>query len=301
MTDRMHIGHRALCLLLALLIFASLLPLGAQAAEIPIPTGDDDTVDVLVIGNSFTTGWPDELCGMLEAAGFKANVYTASHGGTVLQQHWDWLQSDEAAYHLHCYGLSDKVADKRRVTLEECLAEKEWDVISIQEAFMAPAERGFREAAYVKSTCALAADMLAYLKTRCPQATLLWHQTWTPEVGYIRKTRAVRTKGAQKRVYRVICKVGDKVVQENDAYLVPTGTAFQIARASGSGNLTRDGLHDSAENGGQYLNACVWFECLTGQSCVGNTWRPTGYTLTEERIADLQNWAHKAVEKYAAR
>ncbi|MBQ7566388.1 MAG: DUF4886 domain-containing protein [Oscillospiraceae bacterium] len=224
---------------------------------------------------------------MLDAAGVKANIYTASHGGTVLQQHWDWLQSGEAAYHLQCYGLSDKVAGKHHVTLAECLAEKKWDVISIQEAFMAPAAPDFHEKAYVKSTCALAADMLAYLKTRCPQATLLWHQTWTPEVGYRNKEVSVRTRGKQKRVFRVIRRVGDKVVEENGAYLVPTGTAFQLARAGASGDLTRDRLHDGAENGGQYLNACVWFECLTGQSCVGSTWRPTRYSLTEERIADL--------------
>jgi hypothetical protein len=38
----------------------------------------------------------------------------------------------------------------------------------------------------------------------------------------------------------------------------------------------------------------VWYEVLTGNSCIGNTWRPN-YELSEERIAALQQAAHEAV------
>ncbi|MBR7165066.1 MAG: hypothetical protein IKD18_02195, partial [Clostridia bacterium] len=51
------------------------------------------------------------------------------------------------------------------------------------------------------------------------------------------------------------------------------------------------------------LNACTWFESLTGMSCLDNTYRPkyknedTGVieTIAEERIKLLQNAAHEAV------
>ena len=60
-----------------------------------------------------------------------------------------------------------------------------------------------------------------------------------------------------------------------------------------------DYQHDGDLGGGQYLNACVWYEVLTRKSCVGNTWRPTtdlcGYTLDEDMIVALQNAAHKVV------
>ena len=52
--------------------------------------------------------------------------------------------------------------------------------------------------------------------------------------------------------------------------------------------------HDGDIGGGQYLNACVWFEILTGESCLGNTFRPS-YELSEEKIAILQAAAHQAV------
>ena len=60
-----------------------------------------------------------------------------------------------------------------------------------------------------------------------------------------------------------------------------------------------DTSHDGDIGGGQYLNACVWFETLTGQSCVGNAFRPD-YELSEEMITMLQNAAHIAVETMRA-
>jgi len=60
-------------------------------------------------------------------------------------------------------------------------------------------------------------------------------------------------------------------------------------------NGAGDHYHDGDIGGAQYLNACVWFEVLTGQSCIGNTWRPD-YHLSEEKIALFQQGAHQAVE-----
>ena len=78
-----------------------------------------------------------------------------------------------------------------------------------------------------------------------------------------------------------------------------------------------DGYHDGDIGGGQLLNACVWFEIITGKSVVGNSYIPeyatsstladsllnqvnvvktdTGYALTPEFVAQIQAAAHKAV------
>ena len=55
-----------------------------------------------------------------------------------------------------------------------------------------------------------------------------------------------------------------------------------------------DYKHDGDIGGGMYVNACVWYEVLMGESCVGNKWRPD-YDLSEEKIAALQEAAHAAV------
>ena len=92
---------------------------------------------------------------------------------------------------------------------------------------------------------------------------------------------------------------------------VPSGEAWKIARQSSVvdilchrlavNNGEGDYYHDGDIGGGQYLNACVWFETLSGQSCIGNTYRPVytyagqEYTLSEDMIAILQQAAHEAV------
>jgi len=65
-------------------------------------------------------------------------------------------------------------------------------------------------------------------------------------------------------------------------------------------NLTKDLYHDGETGGGQYLNACVWFEVLTKKSCLDNSFRPS-YELSEEKVAALKQAAHEAVAiKYGA-
>ena len=86
---------------------------------------------------------------------------------------------------------------------------------------------------------------------------------------------------------------------------MPSGDAWEIARKSeivgttlcqrlAINNGEGDYYHDGDIGGGQYLNACVWYEVLMGESCIGNTWRPP-YELSEEKIAILQAAAHEAV------
>jgi hypothetical protein len=75
------------------------------------------------------------------------------------------------------------------------------------------------------------------------------------------------------------------------------------ARLGKGDNHEGDYYHDGDIGGGQFLTACVWFETVTGQSCIGNTFRPVykhagqEYTLSEEMITVLQNAAHQAVEE----
>ena len=79
--------------------------------------------------------------------------------------------------------------------------------------------------------------------------------------------------------------------------VVPSGEAWEKARANeliGDTLCMADNHHEGEEGGGQYLNACVWFEMLTGRSILGNTYRPS-YDLAEEKIPVLQEAAHEAV------
>ena len=105
------------------------------------------------------------------------------------------------------------------------------------------------------------------------------------------------------------------VCEEFDLLRINTGDAWQIVRGEygydklcarlGTGsNHEGDYYHDGDIGGGQYLNACVWFEIITGQSCVGIPYEPTwSYNGKEYGLKSgitylqLQEAAHKAVQQ----
>ena len=61
--------------------------------------------------------------------------------------------------------------------------------------------------------------------------------------------------------------------------------------ADGKVSLVIDGHH--ANNAGEYLGGCVWFEILFGESVVGNAFVTPGLDKAHARF--LQETAHKAV------
>ena len=142
--------------------------------------------------------------------------------------------------------------------------------------------------------------MYEYLRGKYPNAKLCWFETWIFDIGYP-YSNLITDLDAQNKLQDNVRIVSTEIAEENSVSMIPCGGAWKIARNDYElGELTRgDTVHDGYENGGQYLNACVWFECLTGQSCVGNTYRPTEYTLddTNSRIQTLQQIAHRAVEE----
>ena len=147
------------------------------------------------------------------------------------------------------------------------------------------------------------------------------------------KLPSVRELAAEAAVNpNTMQKAFAELIQEAYGYQrVPSGDAWNIVRTEYDYNYlcTRlgneenwgDGYHDGNIGGGQYLNACVWFEMITGQSVVGNTYAPaykngviastitdklqvthdgTYYTLNPEFITILQTAAHQAVAELNA-
>ena len=255
----------------------------------------DHYLNVLVIGNSFSTGWPDELNGLLSAAGVKANVFTVYYSGCPLSSHWHWLKTGQKHYRLRHHKQGGGVDDDEPVNLEYCLKQKNWDVISLQQHFGPSNALSYDN--MMKSCTPFAKNLFDYLKENFPKSKLVWHETWAYEIGWSRDGVTVPDKEFQDQYQANIRAASHTIATENGVPIVPCGDAWAIARAIPNiGDMTRDKYHDGPEGGGQYLNACVWFECLTGQSCIGNTWRPK-YALAEEKIPKLQEAAHRAVEE----
>lgn len=89
-------------------------------------------------------------------------------GGCDLDKHLANFQSDAGAYEYRKVVNGEKVG-KNSYKLSQALADENWDYISLQQA-------SGKSGKY--STYTALADLIAGIQSRCPQAKLMWHQTW---------------------------------------------------------------------------------------------------------------------------
>ena len=274
---------------------------------------DDGVVDILMIGHSLCYYYVEELYGMLAAAGIKANVCNVYYSGCSIEQHWNWWKNGEANYQFFITNENGRVKTSH-VSLEWCLAQREWDVISLEES---PSKYSAEDPmAEMELSRMWRTELWDYLKEQFPDSRYFWQQSWSRQVGD--KYYVMESKEKQQFIADQHKIIDTLICNEMDLERVCSGDAWQIVRNEygydnlcariGKGeNHEGDNGHDGDWGGGQYLNACVWFETITGQSCVGNTYRPIYMYDGEEIPLDsnityekLQEAAHQAVEAYRA-
>ncbi len=273
----------------------------------------DDVIDVLMIGSSFCYYYVEELYALAEAAGIKMRVCNVYYSGGKLEQHYNWWINNESNYQLF---ITDGNGRKQynSVSLEYCLAQGNWDVISLQEAPSAIRAAGVEQ--HLATTATYTDALIPYLQEQFPDARFCWHQTWAYQIGYDRSGYKVTSFEQQERDMQMIRDFSLAICEKYNATRINTGEAWQIVRRDGyddfcarlgiGDNNVGDYYHDGDIGGAQYLNACVWFEILTGKSCVGNAYEPVytyqgkTYTLDADLITTLQNAAHQAVADLAA-
>ena len=277
-----------------------------EAPQFDVSPAEDDTLNILFIGHSFSYYYTNELYGMLQAAGIKARICNLYYSGCLLEKHYEWLQTDAANYQdFITIDENGRVATGEGISLREAIATQNWDVISLQPGI----DFYNRTAAQMLTdTQEARTGLINFLKQKFPEANMYWHQFWAFQEGFVRDDYTVDNPNKQDIYYKEALYFAKVTCEEFDLERVNTGYAWQLVRQTGYDNLCdrltgNDKYHDGDIGGGQYLNACVWFEYLTGQSCINNTWRPddctygegAAYTLSEEMITLLQEKAHTAV------
>lgn len=284
------------------------------------PTGDG-VVNILFIGDSSCYYWTDELWSLMNAAGYQnVNVCNLYYSGCTLEKYWTWWKERAANYQFFTVN-SEGRQKLSGVTLENALSMNNWDVISIQNSKTASAKAS-DQAGALEATEPYLGELLSYIREQYPMSSYYWHENWSPELGYSNKSYAMETVEQRSELLQKLKYVAQEVSQKYDLQIIPTGDAwekvrdmelfttaidgvgaekFTLCSRIDAGSFKDDLGHDGDIGGGQYLNACVAFEVLTGQSCIGNTFRPEYFigsvdcSLTEEKIQVLQNAAHEAV------
>ena len=282
-----------------------------EAATTEAPVEKKQIKNILMIGNSACSYYVQEFCGIASADGYEINLANLYKSGGQLYKHYYSYLNDTRIAKLYL-TTSKRRREVASFSFKEALeyANKylggDWDVISLQgggmNSLLGDKKKDEQE------NFKYATELYNYIRENHPDVTLYWHQTWAYELGYGKdKGEAYQMNDVehQKNMYQIKKDIAYSVAEQNNVKIGPTGDAWEIARKNeligttlckrlAINNGEGDYYHDGDIGGGQYLNACVWYEVLLGESCVGNTWRPT-YELSEEKIAILQQAAHEAV------
>lgn len=289
------------------------------AEHIPYPK-EDEPVNVFFVSNSTCYYFTDELYGLLTAAGYQdVTLALVYYSGCPIKKHHQWLLEGAANYQFRVLDR-DGLHVYENYSLENALQFRDWDIISF--------DNNARSFASGDTQTALAeaepyfGDLLGRIKETVPNARYFWHEVWANEIGY-NLAFEMKTVEQRTQVYQAKKGVMHIMAETYGVEMVPTGDAwekvrdlplfttppeafpdverFSLCSRIANERFKDDYSHDGDIGGGQYLNACVWFEIITDQSCIGNTFRPR-YTylaqdvsLTEEKIQILQNAAHEAV------
>ena len=156
-------------------------------------------------------------------------------------------------------------------------------------------------------------SLYGYLMEQFPKAEFYWHESSAYQVGYDRGDFTVTCLEDQIRDTENFRKFALLISEKYNVGWIPRGEGKLLARLGGYDQLSArlgkgnnhegDYYHAGDIGGGQYLTACVWFETLTGLSCVGSPYRPVYtyngkvYELNEGiTYEQLQQYGHQAVE-----
>ena len=95
----------------------------------------DGVLRILMIGNSGCYYYTDELTGMLKAAGIEADVCNLYYSGCSVKQHWTWLKDGSKLYEYYTKTTGGNPKRLDGFTIDGALADRNWDIVTLQQAF----------------------------------------------------------------------------------------------------------------------------------------------------------------------
>ena len=208
---------------------------------------------ILCIGNSFSQDATRYLHQIAREAGEDLMVSDLYIGGCPLSIHFKNMLTENPAYQLVFNGF----LTGHYVGLKEMLLQNaDWDYITLQQA--SPSSTKYET--YQPYLNRLA----AYIRSLCPKAKIVIHETWAYEDGSARLTEMM---GYTKRgdMYADLHRAYENAAADIGADLViPTGTLMEELAAAGVA-LHRDTFHAS-RGAGRFAMGLLWFAKLTGKS-----------------------------------
>lgn len=240
-------------------------------------------MNILSIGNSFSCDAQRYLHGIAAADGYALNCFNLYIGGCPLAAHFRNLHSDRPAYTLEMNGVSTGFP----VSIKEALLNREWDVVTLQQAS--------HDSCNYETYQPYLSVLADAVRTYAPHARLVIHQTWAYEDGSER-LQLKMGYGSADEMRRDAVACYTRAARECNADLtIPSGELFGDLLAAGIERIHRDTYHAS-RGLGRYALGLLWYAVLTGRSVIGNSFSAFDEEIPAEEIAIAQ----KAVEARAA-
>lgn len=227
---------------------------------------------ILSIGNSFSDDAQRYLRAIAASEGVEIETLNLCIGGCSLETHASHVKDGARAYLYHYNG--DVNCDEL-ITLEEGIAMREWDVVTLQQVSVL----SFKKESYYPYVH----EVVEYVRKKLPKAKIYIHETWAYEHGSPRSFEITDGRGAGymleglREAYRL-------AKQEIGAEgIIPSGELMELLRLKGAEGIYRDTFH-AGYGLGRYAVALLWFKLFTGRSVLNNSFSELDEPATEENL-----------------
>lgn len=228
-------------------------------------------MNILSIGNSFSTDAQRYLHGIAKSDGVDFNAFNLYIGGCPLSLHYRNMLSEQNAYMLEMNGESTGF----KISLKDALLNRDWDVVTIQQVSS--------KSPYYETYQPYLNKIVEYVRLCVPKAKIAIHQTWAYEQDSHRLTVELGYKN-HKDMFNDIEASYEKAAKAINADIVIlSGELFQTLIDSGVGKIHRDTFHASLGLG-RYALGLLWYTALTGNDINCNTFCDFDEEISETEI-----------------
>lgn len=233
-------------------------------------------MNILSIGNSFSQDAQRYLHSIAKADGCDLNTYNLYIGGCPFSLHYRNMLSGNKAYTLEMNGVSTGF----RVSLEEALLNRNWDVITLQQASY--------ESNNYDTYQPYVSKLADYVRHCVPRAKLVIHQTWAYEDGSERLCERMGYS-CHADMFADIEKSYQKAAADIGAdFIIPSGKVFHTLTEQGVKDIHRDTSHASYGLG-RYALGLIWYGKITGNDVLNNSFSDFDEEIADDMVLNIKN------------
>lgn len=234
-------------------------------------------MNILCIGNSFSQDATRYLHSIARSDGTELNVTNLFIGGCTLETHYNNMNADRRAYALEYNGHQTGFF----VSLNEALANRPWDVITLQQA----SQLSFRKGSYSPYIFAL----IEYIREKVPSAKIYIHQTWAYEDGSDMLHRFAKLNTSSE-MFCALKNTYEEIAKEISADgIIRSGELFWYLLHNGVKKIHRDTFHATLGLG-RYALGMLWYNTLCGKDVSGNGFCDFDEPVSPEHIALIKKY-----------